>query len=171
MFYCRRQRGGAQPSGLETKLTTLWLSRNGRARINEEPPKGEPVFNAIGGHELFLDPDAPPRPDWSRVGPQPSVAVGLQRDGRRLLILVVDGRQPNYSEGVTAQELDAVMRELGAESALALDGGGSATLVAQGPDGRIRVLNSPIDSRMPGRERAVANHLGIFARANTATGQ
>jgi len=31
-------------------------------------------------------------------------------------------------------------------------------------DGRPVQLNSPIDNRIPGRERPVANHLGIYAR-------
>lgn len=44
-----------------------------------------------------------------------------------------------------------------------LDGGGSTTLVMEGDNGQPVLLNSPIDSRIPGRERAVANHLGIFA--------
>jgi len=34
----------------------------------------------------------------------------------------------------------------------------------QGPDGLPRILNSTIDHRIPGWERPVANHLGIFAR-------
>ncbi len=44
-----------------------------------------------------------------------------------------------------------------------LDGGGSSTMVVAGRDGQSRVLNSPIDNYIPGRERPVANHLGIFA--------
>ena len=48
-----------------------------------------------------------------------------------------------------------------------LDGGGSSTLVVEGPDGEPRVLNSPIDNYIPGRERPVANHLGILVRRET----
>lgn len=76
---------------------------------------------------------------------------------------VVDGRQPNYSEGVTLEELALLLREYGAHDAMNLDGGGSTTLVMEGDNGQPVLLNSPIDSRIPGRERAVANHLGIFA--------
>jgi hypothetical protein len=34
----------------------------------------------------------------------------------------------------------------------------------EGDDGEPRVLNSPIDNYIPGRERSVANHLGITVR-------
>jgi hypothetical protein len=45
-----------------------------------------------------------------------------------------------------------------------LDGGGSSTLVRQGTGGRPLALNSPIDLQIPGRQRYVGNHLGIYAR-------
>jgi exopolysaccharide biosynthesis protein len=54
------------------------------------------------------------------------------------------------------------MVSLGAQNAMSLDGGGSSTMVVQGKDGKPRILNSPIDKRIPGHERPVANHLGIF---------
>jgi exopolysaccharide biosynthesis protein len=74
----------------------------------------------------------------------------------------VDGRQPFYSEGITLKELADLMISLGAQNAMNLDGGGSSTMVVEGEDGRPRILNSPIDNYIPGRERPVANHLGIF---------
>jgi exopolysaccharide biosynthesis protein len=54
------------------------------------------------------------------------------------------------------------MIDLGAYYAMNLDGGGSSTMVIEGANGEPVILNSPIDSRIPGRERPVANHLGIF---------
>ena len=77
-------------------------------------------------------------------------------------LIVVDGRQPGYSEGVTMSELADVAIGLGAEAALNLDGGGSTALVAV-ENGRVHVLNSPIHKRTPGRERPVANPLGVYA--------
>ena len=96
---------------------------------------------------------------WVRAG-----LVALDAAGTTLLLVVVDGRQPNYSGGVTLPELADLVVEFGGWAALNLDGGGSSTLVAEGPDGRPRVLNSPIHGRHPpGRERPVANHLGVYA--------
>ena len=46
--------------------------------------------------------------------------------------------------------------------ALNFDGGGSTTLaIADGK--KTRLLNSPIDARIPLRERAIANHIAFHA--------
>ncbi len=67
----------------------------------------------------------------------PRTAVGRTADGQ-LILLVVDGRQPG-SRGVDLVELATIMRDLGAERALNLDGGGSSALVVRG-----RLLNRPL---------------------------
>jgi exopolysaccharide biosynthesis protein len=95
--------------------------------------------------------------------PQPRTAVALDKSGRRLIILVVDGRQPNYSEGATLEEVAELLLAKGGHTGMNLDGGGSSTLAVEGANGRPDVLNSPIHQRIPGRERPVGNHLGIFA--------
>lgn len=105
-----------------------------------------------------------PVPNLDRSELHPRSAIGYSRNGRYLFLVVVDGRQPLYSEGVTLSELAGLMVSLGAEYAMDLDGGGSSTLVVEGSDGMPRVLNSPIDNYIPGRERPVANHLGISLR-------
>jgi exopolysaccharide biosynthesis protein len=89
----------------------------------------------------------------------PRTAVGLTRDRRELLVVVVDGRQPAWSIGMTLLELAALMRELGAHDAINLDGGGSASFVYR-PAGAPAVTNRPSD----GDWRPVANQLGIVLR-------
>ena len=88
----------------------------------------------------------------------------VSKDGRFLYLLVVDGRQPGYSEGATTAETADWMLRLGCWSALNLDGGGSTALVIAGPDGEPRVLNRPIHGGIPAMERVDANHLGVFAK-------
>ena len=83
-----------------------------------------------------------------------------------LLILVVDGRQPGYSEGATLDELAAMILEFGGYTGMNMDGGGSSTLVRESATGSAQVLNSPVDQGIPGRERVVGNHLGIYAGGN-----
>ena len=90
----------------------------------------------------------------------PRTAIGINRQGNKLWLIVVDGKQPFYSEGVTISELAQIAVDLGCDRALNLDGGGSTTLVARRKD-RVQVLNSPIHTRIPMRERFVANHLGF----------
>jgi hypothetical protein len=92
----------------------------------------------------------------------PRSAVALSADGAQLWLIVVDGRQGGYSEGVSLAELAQVADQLGAHTAMNLDGGGSSTLVVAGAGGP-RTLNAPIHGRIPMRQRPVANHLGIYA--------
>jgi hypothetical protein len=91
---------------------------------------------------------APPR--------HPRSAVGLSADGKTLYLLVVDGRRPG-SVGATEQELAIILRHLGADDGLNLDGGGSTTLALRYSDGTIRPANRPAS----GKERFVATCLGI----------
>lgn len=155
------QANGAEP--------TLYISRNNRARFNE--PIGE-VYNAISGI-LMLAAGGKMLPEVLEAEganiPQPRTAVGLDKNSRRLIIVVVDGRQAGYSEGATLVELAELLIEKGAFYAMNLDGGGSTTMVMAEKSGKARLLNSPIDQRIPGRERAVGNHLGIYA--TQATGE
>ena len=74
-------------------------------------------------------------------------------------LFVVEGRET--SEGVTFDELADMLVSYGAYTALAFDGGGSSTMAIEGVDGKPRVVNAVIDEGVPGRERAVGNHLGI----------
>mgnify|MGYP001607333285 CR=1 FL=1 len=48
--------------------------------------------------------------------------------------------------------------------AVHFDGGGSSTLAMEGEDGHPMQMNSPIQLGEPGRERPVANHVGVRAR-------
>ena len=118
-------------------------------------------FNAVSGETLLVS-GGQLIPALNDSTTQPRTAVGYSQNGRYLYLVVVDGRQPFYSEGMTVKELADLMLSLGAKYAMDLDGGGSSTMVVQGADGHPRVLNSPIDNYIPGRERPVANHLGIF---------
>jgi hypothetical protein len=87
----------------------------------------------------------------------PRTAVGIDADGRKLLILVIDGRSA-VSRGYTMVELANMMLALGAEDALNLDGGGSSAMYTRRIDGTMGVINEPSD----GHERQVANSLGLM---------
>lgn len=91
---------------------------------------------------------------------EPRTAIGLDKARRKMWWIVVDGRQPHYSEGMTLPELTALLQQLGADSAINMDGGGSSTMVLR-EDGKLQIANSPIHTGIPGRERPVGNHLGL----------
>ncbi|MNX04850.1 hypothetical protein D3C86_344460 [compost metagenome] len=86
------------------------------------------------------------------VGRAPRTAVGITAKGG-VILAVVDGRQSRLSVGLTLPETADFMRELGAQSALNLDGGGSSTMVIEG-----EIVNRPSD----GRERPVSNALLVY---------
>jgi exopolysaccharide biosynthesis protein len=92
---------------------------------------------------------------------EPRTAIGVNQNGRYVYLAVVDGRQPFYSEGATFHELAELLLENGSYFAMSLDGGGSSTMVIE-RNGKPVILNSPIDSYIPGRERPVANHFGVY---------
>ena len=59
--------------------------------------------------------------------PNPRSAVGYYEPGHYCFV-VVDGRQDDYSKGVTVPELAQIFEELGCSVAYNLDGGGSALM-------------------------------------------
>lgn len=102
------------------------------------------VVNITGVIERF-------QPDvlYSRA---PRTALGITHEGK-LLLVTINGRQPNISVGVTLPELAVIMLDLGAVDAMNLDGGGSTTMVI-----RNQVLNLPSD----GIERPVSNGIMVI---------
>jgi hypothetical protein len=94
----------------------------------------------------------------TRVDVNPRSGVGVSKDCRHVYFCVFDGRQPGFSEGVSLFEMAEWMRRLGCWDAMNLDGGGSSTLVVKGVGDAARILNHP-----PGRQRPVANHIGVDA--------
>ncbi len=86
----------------------------------------------------------------------PRTAVALTEDGHFLMI-VVDGRRPGVSEGMTARELTRFLKKnFNPRYALNMDGGGSSTLVVAGEgDPDTHVVNRPTDAR---GERLVGSH-------------
>ena len=86
----------------------------------------------------------------------PRSAVALTREGK-ILLIVVDGRRKGKAEGINIPELTHMIRVLGGEDALNLDGGGSSTLWSGAlPDKGI--ANTPSGSA----ERKVANSLCVY---------
>lgn len=139
---------------------TLYIYQNNKASMNALTGK---VYNAISGFELLVwNGNIVDGLDDSDVDPR--TAVGLNRAGNKLIIVVVDGRQAGYSDGATAAELAQILKEQKAFSAMNMDGGGSSTLVIEGENGEPVVLNSPVHQGVPGNERPVGNHLGFNAR-------
>jgi exopolysaccharide biosynthesis protein len=85
-------------------------------------------------------------------GEQPRTAVGII-DDNHLVFVVVDGRSPGYSTGVTLTGLAEIMQGLGATTAYNLDGGGSSTMYFNGS-----LVNNPLGAN---KERGTSDILYI----------
>ncbi|MBP7707387.1 MAG: phosphodiester glycosidase family protein [Candidatus Aminicenantes bacterium] len=116
-----------------------------RADVRLSPQPGFPPDFVLGGGPRLLAGGRPPAADPGVYAAgfaesrHPRTAVGVRADGR-LLLVTVDGRQPEHSVGMSIAELAALIGELGAVEALNMDGGGSTTMVVGG-----RVVNGPSD--------------------------
>jgi exopolysaccharide biosynthesis protein len=150
--------GGQVYSEGDPTHPTLYISRRNAFSFNRRPGN---LDQALSGDRMLLLKGEPVEglDDSDR---EPRTAIGLNQNGRWLYIVVVDGRQPFYSEGATLSELADIMKAYGAYQAMNLDGGGSSTMVIEGSDDQPKILNSPIDHYIPRTERPVGNHLGIF---------
>lgn len=125
-------------------------------------PKWELMKMAVtGGGMLVIDGVIPDKFTHEVTGRHPRTAIGSSQNGKILYMVAVDGRQ-THSIGMTMKELAEFMLEIGAYNALALDGGGSTTIVAREPGTEdIVVQNSPSD----GVQRRIPNALGVFSLA------
>lgn len=92
-------------------------------------------------------------------GSSPRTAVGQKADGT-LVFYTIDGRRSGHSIGATMTQVAQRLIELGCETALCLDGGGSTTLSITEPDElAAKTFNTPSD----GGERSVSNQIFLVA--------
>lgn len=126
---------------------SFWLDANGTPHIEgvSAPTNARVAIAGFGG--LLKDGKALTGPGEGQRHPR--TALGLDRGRRWLIVAVVDGRQPGFSEGMSDHELTELMRELGCWDALNLDGGGSSIMILRGRDGEPRIVNRPSDKAGP----------------------
>lgn len=113
-----------------------------------------------GGGLLLLNGQEAAATDIVAAGRQPRTAFGVSQDGKKAIMMVVDGR--GDSIGATHSEMAALMKEYGAYEALHLDGGGSSTMAVKTiDDAAPQVQNTPSD----GAQRKVIASVGVFQTA------
>lgn len=148
-----------------TGVQVLLIDRKRRVRLasTDAPLELRDVEIAVAGSHRLLAAGQIVAPDDGEnfLGPHPRTAMGVSPDGRYLLWLVIDGRQPSYSEGATLRETAEWLLRFGASDGLNLDGGGSTVLVAQGENGRPYTLNRPVGRGTPHTQRLNGSHLGV----------
>lgn len=157
---------GVAYSSVEPTWPVLCFSMDHHARIEESGDCPTGTQQAVAGSTMLVNWGEPLETQQNTAdsdGLYSRTVVAVDRRGEKLWIVAIDDKQPLYSEGATLSEMTNFVMELGAYAAINLDGGGSTTLVAE-TDSGIKILNSPIHTKIPLRERPVANHLGFYAK-------
>jgi hypothetical protein len=139
----------------------LVVHKNGTVTIESLAQPNADDWEVVGGGPLLVQDGVAvslPHHDIA-LKRYPRTVVGLDANGTKLTILVVDGRKPGVALGMNGNELAEEMIHLGCVNALNLDGGGSSIMAVRDPaTGKMEILNQPTD----GHERAVADVLGII---------
>lgn len=132
------------------------IKKNGTAVIGNgtdyEGVKSD-LNEALGGNAILVKNGQIYQVPQTGQAKEPRTAVGIKADGD-VFFAVIDGRQEPYSTGITMRDLAQLMIDLGAVTALNLDGGGSSTFTTRELGGdELEVDNLPSDRT----ERSVAN--------------
>lgn len=107
----------------------------------------------IAGYQGVILQSGTPVNTWNEAHPR--TAIGYSQDGKKVYLIVIDGRQKDYSVGATTGQMGTILKALGAYTAVNLDGGGSSCMVVNG-----EIKNKPSD----GSERAVANGIIVVKK-------
>ena len=92
------------------------------------------------------------------AGANPRTAVGQKADGT-LVFYTIDGRKTGHSIGASLTQIGKRLLELGCETVLCLDGGGSTNLAVTTPDSTTAsIINRPSESN-----RKVTNQVFLVA--------
>lgn len=91
--------------------------------------------------------------------PHPRTLIGIRGDGT-IVMVVIDGRQPEISNGAPLVRCADIMMKLGCKYALNLDGGGSSTMFVRNSEGKFDVVNKISDPTM----RPVRNSILIVEK-------
>ena len=135
--------GGKIRSNTQPRESSIWLNNEGQLILGGKPVNEE-VQEAMNGFQLITkEGNIIVSPDNSI---HPRTAIGTNKNGTLIWLVVVDGRQKGYSEGMNLFELASLMVDLGCWNATNMNGGGSSIMGMIEADGMIKLMNSPSDS-------------------------
>tara|TARA_B100000519_G_scaffold131922_1_gene113901 strand:+ start:367 stop:1263 length:897 start_codon:yes stop_codon:yes gene_type:complete len=133
--------GGKVRAGKAPTASSVWFDAKTRVHFGhkkeDSPQEGTAGFQLILSKNKVLVPEGGAR--------HPRTAIGSDEEGKALILVVVDGRQPGFSEGMNLYELAQLMKELGCWQATNMDGGGSSVMGMVNSEGEMKIMNSPSD--------------------------
>lgn len=151
-------RDGTTTSPLALALQNLVLHEETSVERQVFVVQHPPLRFAIGGFTILRGGKPVRGLDDSARAVRTSAGYGP--GGHLFYLMALDGGDRARS-GLSLRELAGLMRNIGAQDAVNLDGGGSSTMVVRTPGSdHVAVSNHPTD----GSERPVADGVGIFVR-------
>ena len=108
------------------------------------------IAEAVSGGQIIVEDGRPA--DLAVLEPfgevaHPRTAFGITAEGD-LIVMIVDGRRPAWSNGAALCELAELMIREGAVTAMNADGGGSSTFIVRRENG-LEMINHPADLFRP----------------------
>jgi len=124
------------------RFWSFWITPDGTPQVGNPTSPPEALVAVSGFGPLILD----GKIVAAGGGPlDRRTAVGIDQRRTTMFLVVVDGRQPGWSEGVTYAEVADLLLEAGAHWAIQLDGGSSSVMLLRSPTGEMQVVNCPPD--------------------------
>jgi hypothetical protein len=133
---------GKTISPVESNRTPFWLDAARKPHIGNPLP-ADIAVEAVNDWISPLVVNSLIIPDSADKALHPRTALGFDDSGQWLLMVVVDGRQPGFSEGVSLYELAQILQARGCSQSINLDGGGSSIMLIREPGMEARTWNRP----------------------------
>ncbi|HTD67525.1 MAG TPA: phosphodiester glycosidase family protein, partial [Candidatus Limnocylindria bacterium] len=142
--------------------------------LNNSPPGTNTagIYSAFSGYYAVLTNGViiggaaltPTYPDPTFHQLQPRTLFGLSADRRYFYMLIIDGRQPGYSDGANDDHMGIWLLQFGASDGIAMDGGGSTAMYMADCSGNPQPMgHSSYVGGPQRRERITGSQLGIYA--------
>lgn len=122
---------------------SVWIDADGRGHTDNLDAPAKARTAAAGFGALVTNGEIA---EYARAPLHPRSAAGFDRDGWTMWLVVVDGRQKGYSEGMALVELATLMKELGCWNAVNLDGGGSSIMLLAADGKSLQIMNRPSEA-------------------------
>lgn len=145
--------------------TVFAMMKDGTAKIMSQSQylssQKSNIQEALGGRQMLIS--SGQTIPFSDTRLEPRTAVGVSRDGKKVFLLIVDGRRDNYSIGASYDLLAKIFHIYGAHDAINLDGGGSSTFLVKDATANkgFKTKNRPTDG---GGDRKLPNGLAVVRK-------
>lgn len=153
---------GQRSSG-RAGFDTIWIDDAGKLHLamSGESVDPEATTMAVSGFGALLrDGDIVSSSDSTAITPQ--LAVGFDADSTKLVMVMIEGRQPLLSEGAAAIEMAQLLQSMGCRDALSLDAGSAVMLLSQEEGGYDLLNRSAVSPQQRGAyTRPVPVLLGV----------